>query len=283
MGTLRNARPRFVRRPKKPRPPLNAQVEYLRALRQITGYAEQLVVDRLFSRLPGLLAQAVPRFNADASDPGRRINRVLDGISEAFFRRYDHDRLTRIARNTAAQVSEHNKGQLLKQLQQSIGIDLGDIAAQGLKPVIQTFTAENVALIKTLPQNMFDRIERQTLAAVRTGQRAADLEKAIRSETFGATKTQTMRIARDQINKLNGDLNRVRQQQIGVEKYIWRTSGDERVREEHAERDGEIFSWSEPAGDPNDPGDGAFPGDAIQCRCWAEPVLSDLFDTSAFD
>lgn len=283
MGTLRNARPRFMRRPKRPRPPTNAQVEYLRALRQVTAYAESLVADRLFSRLPELLAQAVPRFKADARDPSRRINRVLDQISEAFFRRYDQDRLTRIVRSTAARVSEHNKKQLLNQLKQSIGIDLGDIAAQGLAPVIQAFTAENVALIKTLPQTMFDRIERQTLAAVRTGTRASDLEQQIRSEAFGATRKQTMRIARDQINKLNGDLNRVRQKQIGVEKYIWRTSGDERVRDEHAEKDGETFSWDEPAGDPTDPADGAFPGDAIQCRCWAEPVLEDLFDMSALE
>lgn len=273
-----------MRRAPKPRPPINAQVTYLRELRRVVGYAEQLIAERLFPRLADLLAQGVPRFeHADAGDPGRKVNRVLDQISAAFFRKYDQERLTKLVRNTAAGVSDHNKKQLLQQLKKAIGIDLGDIAAQGLKPVIQAFTAENVALIKTLPQTMFDRIERQTLAAVRSGTRAKDLEKQIRSEAFGSTRTQTMRIARDQINKLNGDLNRVRQKQIGVEKYIWRTSGDERVREEHEERDGETFSWSEPAGDPSDPADGAFPGDAIQCRCWAQPVLEDLFDTSAFD
>lgn len=281
MGTLRNVKPKRLGKVPKPRQPLGAQVEYLRELRRVVAYAQQLVIDRLFPRLADLLGQVQPRF--DAKDPGKQVNRVLDQISAAFFRRYDQERLSKIVRRTAETVSAHNKKQLLGQLKKAIGIDLGDIAAQGLKPVIQAFTAENVALIKTLPQTMFDRIERQTLAAVRTGTRAKDLEQQIRSEAFGSTKTQTMRIARDQINKLNGDLNRVRQKQIGVEKYIWRTSGDERVRDVHAERDGETFSWSEPAGDPTDPGDGAFPGDAIQCRCWPEPVLSDLFDTSAFD
>ncbi len=45
--------------------------------------------------------------------------------------------------------------------------------------------------------------------------------------------------------------------------YIWRTTGDSKVRSSHAERNGETFSW-------DDPGD--HPGDAPNCRCWAEDV-----------
>ena len=45
--------------------------------------------------------------------------------------------------------------------------------------------------------------------------------------------------------------------------YIWRTQGDDRVRPEHAARNGEIFSWDDP--------DVAPPGSEFGCRCWAEP------------
>lgn len=48
-------------------------------------------------------------------------------------------------------------------------------------------------------------------------------------------------------------------------KYIWRTQGDGKVRSEHAERDGKTFSW-------NDPPEGGHPGEAPNCRCWAEEV-----------
>ena len=45
--------------------------------------------------------------------------------------------------------------------------------------------------------------------------------------------------------------------------YIWRTVGDNRVRSEHAVRDGKTFSWDNPP-------DGGHPGEAPNCRCTAE-------------
>jgi hypothetical protein len=46
-------------------------------------------------------------------------------------------------------------------------------------------------------------------------------------------------------------------------RYIWRTVGDGKVRSSHAEREGEVFSWDNPP-------DGGHPGEAPNCRCWAE-------------
>ena len=75
-------------------------------------------------------------------------------------------------------------------------------------------------------------------------------------------------IASDQVGKLNGRLMRYEQQRAGITHYRWETMQDSRVRPSHRERQGEIFSWEEP------PADG-HPGEAIRCRCVADPV----FDT----
>lgn len=47
--------------------------------------------------------------------------------------------------------------------------------------------------------------------------------------------------------------------------YVWHTIGDGRVRSSHADRDGKVFSW-------NAPPEGGHPGEAPNCRCWAEDV-----------
>ena len=47
--------------------------------------------------------------------------------------------------------------------------------------------------------------------------------------------------------------------------YIWRSVRDDRSRGEHAKRHGQVFSWDNP------PEDG-HPGEAPNCRCWAEPI-----------
>ncbi len=43
------------------------------------------------------------------------------------------------------------------------------------------------------------------------------------------------------------------------------------VREDHDDREGEQFDWSDP------PEDG-HPGEAVNCRCWPEPDLSDIIE-----
>lgn len=52
-----------------------------------------------------------------------------------------------------------------------------------------------------------------------------------------------------------------RQQEFGIQKYIWRTAMDDRVRPSHAANEGKVFAWK----------DGDGPGDEENCRCSAEP------------
>lgn len=82
----------------------------------------------------------------------------------------------------------------------------------------------------------------------------------------GITKRRAETIARDQIGKYHGQMMEERQAKLGVRSYIWRTVGDERVREEHEERDDVVFRWDKP------PKDG-HPGQPVNCRCSAEPNL----------
>ncbi len=73
-------------------------------------------------------------------------------------------------------------------------------------------------------------------------------------------------IARDQVSKLNGQLNRARQTAAGITSFVWETREDDRVRPEHRELQGRTFTWDEGAG-------GVYPGEPIQCRCWARAVV----------
>jgi SPP1 gp7 family putative phage head morphogenesis protein len=79
------------------------------------------------------------------------------------------------------------------------------------------------------------------------------------------------------VAKLNGKLTESRQRDIGVEGYIWRTVGDERVRETHESVDGDYYSWDNPPSET----DGNAPGEDYQCRCWAEPVLPSEMEFQA--
>lgn len=73
-------------------------------------------------------------------------------------------------------------------------------------------------------------------------------------------------IARDQTSKTIGKLTKLRHQQIGIKEYDWFTSGDERVREDHAMMHGTRQNWE------ITPSTG-HPGEAVMCRCVAIPVI----------
>lgn len=66
-----------------------------------------------------------------------------------------------------------------------------------------------------------------------------------------------------------GLINQLRQQDLGIERYIWRSQDDAKVRESHAEYDDQVFRWDEPPA-------GGHPGQAHNCRCHAEPVSPDV-------
>lgn len=171
------------------------------------------------------------------------------------------------ARKTAKRTDEFNKEQLGKQTQQALGIPYVSIE-KSTRDVVPSFVAENVSLVKTLPERYHDRLAGLVEEAFSSGMRPETLASRI-AELEDISESDAMRIARDQVGKLNGEFNMLRQTDMGVERYIWRTMNDDRVRDEHSDREGESFAW-------DDPPDGGHPGEDIQCRCYAEPDFSAI-------
>lgn len=270
------------RRGRVPRPvqPSGIQLRYFAALKEMLAYAHRLVHERIVGRLPDLLGRAAEArgdsVHLDA-DPARRINKLVDQAAEAFYRRYPHERLQALSDGIARATSEHQKAQLFRQVKAAVGVDLSAIATPALGARIKQFTAENVALIKSVPQSFFSDVEKTILAGMRAGTRAEDLASEIENDRLGVAESRAKLIARDQVLKFNGELNEVRQQALGVERYIWRSVEDERVRPEHEDFDGNTYSWDDPPGDGSAE-EGTHPGTAINCRCFAEGVFDDILD-----
>lgn len=289
MPDLRKRKFKLLRK-RIPKPPLpeGLQVAYYAELKAMIRFAKELIRERLLSRLPELLGRAESArgdsLHLDAQAPGRRVNKLMDSISAAFYKKFTHERLERLAEKVANAVSDTQRKQLVSQLQRAIGVPLESVGDKRLGARIKQFTADNVGLIKNVPQQMFDEVEKKVLQGMSLGKRHSEILADV-SERFGVAESRVKLIARDQVLKFNGALNAARQQQLGIERYVWRTAGDERVRGTpggenpkgtHYDRDGETYSWDDPPGDPTDPADGGHPGQAINCRCWAEPLLADL-------
>ena len=109
------------------------------------------------------------------------------------------------------------------------------------------------------------------LSSVSSGKTTTRIVKEIQ-KAYGVSKRRAELIARDQIAKLNGQIQRAQQLDAGIQEYIWYTVGDVRVRQRHQELNGKKFNWN----DPPDVGKGrkCHPGEDYQCRCVGRPVFN---------
>lgn len=187
----------------------------------------------------------------------------------------------KLAAKMVTSVSSDNKQRIEKMLQNALGIDMVKLIDTGsIKEQLEIAIADNTRLIKSIPEQHFQKVSQAVLDNYR-GIPFDEGNLTNRLKKIGSiTDNRAKLIARDQTKKLVSNINAIRQKEAGVQKYIWRNVGDNRVvgkpggkypkgnaqHMDHWNREGKTFSWDKP------PPDG-HPGDAINCRCFAEPIL----------
>ncbi len=138
----------------------------------------------------------------------------------------------------------------------------------------QAVIAENVGLIKSIPQQYLAQVEGMVMRSVQVGRDlgtlAADLENQ-----FGVTKRRAALIARDQNNKATAVLTRTRHLELGIVQAQWvhsRAGKTPRPTHVAASRDGVIYEIAEGWLDPAI-GRRIWPGTEINCRCVGRPIM----------
>lgn len=174
-----------------------------------------------------------------------------------------------IALKTIGKVSRSNQEKLQASFNSAFGFDLPSVINnEGLQPVIDHMTTENVNLIKSIPKQYLDRVKKSIIAGVLNNEQAEDLTKTL-SNDYGISQRRARFIARDQVSKINAAISQKRQQNLGVNSYVWSTSMDDRVRETHQEAEGNTYSYDSPP----EVTDYNNPGEDYGCRCVASPII----------
>ena len=281
---LREGLPPARRRRRLPRvPPFPSQVPQVRFYRaqinRLITPAINLIRELVVPELDRLLSAAESeRVNLDAS--GDDIQRLFGIVRVRFAEVFTDASINNAIEFSTSRVNRQNEDVNRRQVKTVLGID--PIQAEPwLEPLLQSHAAENASLIKTLPRDAISKIEQDVLRSVRAGDSTATIARQIR-EQWSTTEGRARVIARDQTSKLTSQLNENRQRQIGVKRYTWKDVDDARVRKTHEQRDNKVFEWGRPIeeqlrekGLQVDPIDG-HPGQPIQCRCIAIPMLADL-------
>lgn len=206
--------------------------------------------------------RAVPR--ADVSSLVRSLRARLGRIASG-------NALKRRVEEFAKRAEKFSRTEFRKQIKTVLGIDLrGDPNLVGM---FERWTDKNLALIVSLSQEKVSRVGKVLRAAGST-ERVEQIAARIQDET-GATESRAILIARDQTVKLNSQLAEAQHRHAGIVEFVWSTSRDERVRKSHRELDGRRFHYDDP---PTVDGEIALPGQPVQCRCLAIPIMPGTDD-----
>jgi len=249
--------------------PKNIERKYSKdLLRLMAGLAKNVretffesgMLSRVLSRAKQELNVRQDTFDEDIEDLLRTLNlKVIGDLPDSA--------IERIAERHGLDVSQKSATIIKSQYKSVTGVDIF-FNEPWLRPKLKTFTSSNVRLIKGIRDEALKNLEGVIFRGVSRGQSLADIQKDVQ-KTLGVTKRRAKLIARDQTASLNGELTKLRQQEVGVTRYRWQTARDERVRDEHVDNSGQFFEWSDP------PSTG-HPGEDINCRCIAIPVFSSI-------
>jgi uncharacterized protein with gpF-like domain len=225
-----------------------------------------------------------------------------------------------IARGVFVETNTLSHRQWYEAAKRVMGVDLLKFEPW-IETEAKTFVQMNVGLITKTKEQVLGDVNRIVMEGLRQGKRWETMSDEILGtdltpieyktkeglSVFGKLETRADLIARDQTSKLWGDINQKRQENVGVEIYIWRTADDERVRGEpggkyagsrpsHAVMNGKYCTWKDAtvyadtledamAGKwksrqnmgAQGPGPMEHPSVEINCRCYGEAVFSTLF------
>lgn len=176
-----------------------------------------------------------------------------------------------IANGFVSRGDAQNHAEVSTNLKNQTGIDLSAYLRNSPNIVerVNELTVSNIQLIKSIRTQYLDKVQNSVMQAMVQGTLNKDLAEQLK-KLGKDVENRAMLIARDQSSKLNAALTRARHEEVGIKKYMWSTSGDERVRASHAEKDGQIFEYTNP------PADTGHPGHDVNCRCVQIPVLDDV-------
>jgi SPP1 gp7 family putative phage head morphogenesis protein len=261
--------------------PRQIERRYQAALLAMVREIEAEVRATLIASLPDLAAQRnaiAPRADSWADD----VERLINGL-RAFGTRAA-DRMTNRLSEFSEGVNRFNRASFSRLMANVLGVDIMR-GADGpwLDAAMKSWAAENASLIRSIPDQLVTQVEGITQRALRTGADPRVTASEIR-QRFGVSEARARLIGRDQVAKLNGQITQGRNQALGLDTYVWSTSGDERVREAHKAMNGKLCKWDDPTVYSDDGGEtwllrsqiggvDEHPGGDFQCRCVSQAVL----------
>lgn len=255
--------------------------------------AMKKMADPMKQDINAILEEMRKNNNLTPADVGRRLENIRKTYEEIFSMNADQ-----FAKVWVDRVNQYNLRKTIAELRQTLGIDVGTILNENMQKDLDLMMFEAASYIRTIPIQLVGKVADRVLEHYKgiPFPENRTLQAQIKEE-FHVSDGRAKVLARDQTAKMNTSISAIRQADIGVEMYIWRTVKDSRVvgtpggkypkgtklHKDHYIMEGKYCRWDNP--DVYSDDEGAtwkqrtenmphnHPGDDIMCRCRPEAVI----------
>jgi hypothetical protein len=247
-STSRKRRPANEKTLAPVRPNVGIEIAYQRKLEKL--------IDEMAASVSYFVKAAYranePEIAQDAS-PAAEILRTIRGLRKRWLARFD-TASKELADYFATAVSDRSDAALRSILKRG-GFSVEFHMTRAQNDILQATIGENVALIKSIPEQYLTQVEGYVMRSVTTGRDLGQLAKDLQ-EQFGVTRRRAALISRDQNNKATAALTRARYLEIGggEAEAVWIHSGGgktQRPTHVQAGRDKQRYKisqgWYDPA------------------------------------
>lgn len=254
--------PRSYRYQNAPQPPDGPILKYRLAMRWL--------VAKWWAKVGKQALAAAERIGSKHTDEESDEADAADAAISDYAYVADEPAFTARVSSAANSVEKHSDAQFKR-----IGIKLSK-SDPGVSKLVPGFRKENVGLVKTMFEREKSKLEQ--LLTDGAGRRVESLARDIQ-DRFDITTRHAELIARDQCLKLNSKITHERAARAGIERAVWTTAGDSRVRDGHELLDNFEFALDDPP-TPEGEDEPALPGEPINCRCISFFLLPELDDSA---
>lgn len=252
------------------RPSAGIEAWYSRELRKLVARTAR-----------GLRAELIPVFETPAAEQALDASlgsqaRITANQLIAKYSKLFRERSQILGQLMVRRADRDATGKFVRSLRELSGdttLSARSLRQGAIGDVTKAAVAENVQLIRSIGTRYLDSVQQSVMSAITTGNGLQDLVPALQKHE-GVSLRRARLIANDQVRKTTAVVNKARAQANGLTKYKWVHSGGGREpRPLHESYDGTIFRYDDPPIIDERTGERGIPGQAINCRCIAVPVL----------
>ena len=225
---------------------------YIEALLPLRQRAARLVAVYEKTLEQKLRTDSVDELSVEVDEIGAAMNRLVL-------------QLTPSLKRWTFRQEEWHRGKWRRNVLDAVSVSLETmIGPEDMREMLGAFVERNVALVRNVTDEARGRIADSVFRGFQRRAPAREIAKEIR-EAADMARARSIRIAGDQTVKLASALTRERRRQAQIEKWAWRHSGKLHFRQEHKDRDGNVYT------DATAPAD--LPGELPFCGCVEQAVL----------